>query len=93
MCLGVPGRILNVTKAEGTRDRLAQVDFQGSQVQVSLAMVPQAKVGDWILVHAGFALTVLDEAEAIETWKWLDEAELAGEMPPDMLAKVRVARN
>jgi hydrogenase expression/formation protein HypC len=81
MCLGVPGRILSITTAEGIGgDPVATVDFQGSRVEVSLALVPAAKAGDWVLVHAGFALTLLDEAEAAETWRWLDAAELAGEM-------------
>jgi hydrogenase expression/formation protein HypC len=50
------------------------VDFQGSRVDVSLAMTPEAAAGDWVLVHAGFALTVLDEAEARRTWEVLAAA-------------------
>ena len=41
-------------------------------------MVPQARVGDWVLVHAGFAITLLEEAEARETWEYLDSLGLAG---------------
>jgi hydrogenase expression/formation protein HypC len=81
MCLAVPGRILSVHRPEGDPTAaVGTVDFQGSRLKVGLAFVPDAKVGDWVLVHAGFALNVLDEAEAMETWKYLEEAGLA-EMP------------
>jgi hydrogenase assembly chaperone HypC/HupF len=46
-------------------------------------MVPDAQVGDWVLVHAGFAITVLDEAAARETWQYLEEAGLASNSPVD----------
>ena len=73
MCLAVPGKILEIT--ESTPDypspRMASVDFQGTRIQASLAMNPHASEGDWVLVHAGFALTVLDEAEARETFEIL----------------------
>ena len=73
MCLAVPGKILEIT--ESTSDdpspRMAGVDFQGTRIQASLAMTPHASEGDWVLVHAGFALTVLDEAEARETFEIL----------------------
>ncbi len=79
MCLGVPGLIQSVRGGpEGPR--LATVDFQGSRVEVSLSLVPAAGVGDWVLVHAGFALTVLDPEEAAETWRWLDRAEAGREL-------------
>ncbi|MBN1825823.1 MAG: HypC/HybG/HupF family hydrogenase formation chaperone [Candidatus Eisenbacteria bacterium] len=69
MCLAVPGRILAVREgAESAIGRIATIDFQGSRVEASLAMTPDAAEGDWVLVHAGFALTVLDEEEALETY-------------------------
>ena len=72
MCLAVPGKILSVTDSgDPVLGRIALVDFQGSRVEASLAMVPEAGAGDWILVHAGFALTRLDEAEALETFESL----------------------
>jgi len=88
MCLAVPGRILSVTEAgdaQGT-GRAGVVDFQGSRVEVGLAFTPEARVGEWVLVHAGFALSVLDEAEARETWSYLREAEVlpaGAEFPGD----------
>ncbi|NLF32682.1 MAG: HypC/HybG/HupF family hydrogenase formation chaperone [Planctomycetes bacterium] len=76
MCLAAPGRIVElVTAADAAGERLGTVDFNGSQVQVSLAMVPEAAVGDWVLVHAGYAITQLDEDEARETWEYLKEFE------------------
>ncbi len=88
MCLAVPGRILDVRKPESTAGigNAATVDFQGTRVEVSLIFTPEAKAGDWVLVHAGFALNVLDEAEAMETWKYL-EAEEAGEFGADTRAE------
>ena len=76
MCLAVPGKIIEVTEGGAIPgDRIGTVDFNGSQVDVSLAMVPEARVDTWVLVHAGFAITQLDEAEAMETWEYLREIE------------------
>ena len=74
MCLAVPGKIVTVsqTSDDPVMGSVATVDYQGSRMDVSLAMTPEARVGDWILVHAGFAMTVLDEADAMETWKYLN---------------------
>jgi hydrogenase expression/formation protein HypC len=65
MCLGVPGRIENVWDADGTR--MATVDFGGVRKEVCLAYVPEVQVGDYTIVHVGFALTKLDEKSALET--------------------------
>ncbi len=81
MCLGVPGRITEI------RDGLmlmGTVDFDGAGLEVCLAYVPEAKVGDYVLVHAGFALTQLDEEEAHNTLEMLKKLapqplELEGE--------------
>jgi hydrogenase expression/formation protein HypC len=80
MCLGIPGKILSIREDGTTGAGIASVDFQGSQVEVSVGLVPAAKVGDWVLVHAGYALTLLDAEEAAETWRWLDQVELSNEM-------------
>lgn len=65
MCLGVPGRIEEVWEADGTR--MATVDFGGVRKEVCLAYVPDVTVGDYTIVHVGFALTKLDEKSALET--------------------------
>jgi hydrogenase expression/formation protein HypC len=75
MCLAVPGKIEAVKNEDGLFPS-AVVDFQGSRLDVSLSLVPDAGVGDWVLVHAGYAISRLDEAEALETWKYIEEAGL-----------------
>ena len=76
MCLAVPGKIIELTETDGdpVTGRIAIVDMQGSRIEASLAMTPEAEIGDWVLVHAGFALAVLDEDEARETWEALQLA-------------------
>jgi len=64
------------------------VDFHGSRLTVGLAFVPEATVGDWLLVHAGFAIAVLDDTEAREVWELVQQdeaflADIAGGPPPD----------
>lgn len=65
MCLGIPGRVDSVWDVHGMR--MATVDFGGVRKEVCLAYVPEVEVGDWTIVHVGFALTKLDEASALET--------------------------
>jgi hydrogenase expression/formation protein HypC len=65
MCLGVPGQVLEIREERGTR--MATVDFGGVRKEVCLAYVPDLEIGDWTIVHVGFALTKLDEASALET--------------------------
>lgn len=78
MCLAVPGKIIDIVQPAEADPAAAigptgTVDFRGNRVEVSLAMTPEAAVGDWVLVHAGFAITMLDEDEARETWAVLTE--------------------
>jgi len=75
MCLAVPGRVLNVAEEQGLRT--ARVDFGGVRKRVCLEILPDAKPGDWILVHAGFALQVVDEAAALEVLQWAAAGEPA----------------
>lgn len=70
MCLGVPGRI---TAVEEGIMRMGTVDFDGSSLEVCLAYVPEAETGDFVLVHAGFALARLDEDQAAKTLETLRE--------------------
>jgi hydrogenase expression/formation protein HypC len=71
MCLGVPGRITEVQDDELMR--IGKVDFGGVTREVSLAYVPEADVGDFVIVHAGFAISQVDEEEAQETLDLLAE--------------------
>lgn len=71
MCLGVPGRVEQVWDDEGTR--MGLVDFGGVRRAVCLAYVPEVEVGDYTIVHVGFALTRLDEEAARQTLELFEE--------------------
>jgi hydrogenase expression/formation protein HypC len=72
MCLAVPGQILS-TAGDDLLMRTANVRFGGIVKQVNLAYTPEARVGDFVLVHVGFALTILDPAEAGRVFDLLEE--------------------
>ena len=72
MCLAVPGRLLSVT-GEDPLTRVGRVDFGGIVKEINLAFVPEAQVDDYVLVHVGFALTVIDESEAAQVFEALRE--------------------
>jgi hydrogenase expression/formation protein HypC len=79
MCLAVPGRIVSVA-GDDPWTRTAKVSFGGVVKEVNLAYVPDATVDDYVIVHAGFALSQIDEAEAIRTFDELTKlADLAEE--------------
>jgi hydrogenase expression/formation protein HypC len=65
MCLGIPGKIMEIYEQHGTR--MGKVDFDGIQKEVCLAYLPELEVGDYTIVHVGFAITRLDEESAKET--------------------------
>jgi hydrogenase expression/formation protein HypC len=71
MCLAVPGKILCITGEEF--ERIGRVSFGGIVKEVNLAYVPESKVGDYVIVHVGFALSILDEKEALQVFEYLDE--------------------
>jgi hydrogenase expression/formation protein HypC len=81
MCLAVPGKIIAIAADGESLDRTGTVDFQGNRVDTSLVMTPDVRVGDWVLVHAGFAIEVLDEADARETWRYLEACLPEGDVP------------
>jgi hydrogenase expression/formation protein HypC len=71
MCLAIPGKILEIDISSSIR--MCIVDFGGVTQQVCIETVPEAKIGDYVIVHAGFALNLLTEAEAIETIQLFQE--------------------
>lgn len=85
MCLAVPGRLLDISSADELH-RTGRVSFGGVIKTVSLACVPEARVNDYVLVHVGMALSVVDEAEAARVFALLQEmgelADLAPGPPP-----------
>ena len=68
MCLAVPAKVIRCDGDE------AVVELQGNTLEVSRVLTPEAAEGDWVLVHAGFTITQLDEQEARETWDYLRQA-------------------
>lgn len=77
MCLGIPGKITEIYEAGGLK--MGKVDFGGVVRETCLAYVPEAQVGDYTIVHVGFALNLIDEAEAQKTLELLDEIGLLDE--------------
>lgn len=76
MCLAVPGKIVNINGDDVLRS--GAVNFGGIVKNINLAYVPEARVGDYVIVHVGFAISVVDEAEAMSTFKYLKQmGELA----------------
>jgi hydrogenase expression/formation protein HypC len=71
MCLGIPGRIIEVYESSGLS--MGKIDFGGVIKEACLAYVPEAQVGDYTIVHVGFALNVIDEEEAQKTLDLLSE--------------------
>jgi hydrogenase expression/formation protein HypC len=71
MCLAVPGKILDIYETNGLL--MGKIDFGGVTREACLTYVPEAKVGDYTIIHAGFALNLIDEKEAMETLALLDE--------------------
>jgi hydrogenase expression/formation protein HypC len=78
MCLAIPGRVVDVMSDQGLRT--GRVDFGGTIKKVFLEHVPEAVVGDYVLVHVGFALSVVDAEEAARTYRLLDELGQLGEL-------------
>lgn len=77
MCLGVPGRILEIYTANGLR--MGKIDFGGVTREACLEYVPEAKPGDYAIIHVGFALNLLSEAEAQETLEMLKQISAMGD--------------
>jgi hydrogenase expression/formation protein HypC len=80
MCLAVPGRILSTSGDDFAR--MARVSFGGIIKEVSLAYVPEAQEGSYVLVHVGFAISVMDETEALRTWDILQKMGELEELNP-----------
>lgn len=90
MCLAVPGKVLSI---EGSDPAFLGgcVDFCGIRKTVSFAFIPAVKVGDYVLVHVGFALTQIDREEAARTYSYLAQIGALAEeglAPPDVYANI-----
>lgn len=82
MCLAIPGKILSIEDNESLM-RTGKVGFGGVIKDISLAFVPEARLGDYVIVHAGIALTILDEKEAQKTIDDLKQIEKLGSLEKD----------
>ena len=89
MCLGIPGRVVEVGP-EGLM-RMGKVDFGGVIREVCLAYVPEAQIGDYVIVHVGFAISQLDKDEAQETLKLMAEIGILEE-EPDIQSPMAISR-
>jgi len=82
MCLAIPGKVVSVEQNNGLR--VGRVQFGGIVRQASLDFVPEAEVGDYVMVHVGYAISRVDEAEAQRTYELLEEmGALEAELPEE----------
>jgi hydrogenase expression/formation protein HypC len=80
MCLGIPGRVIEVRDEAGLA--MGKVDFGGVRKDACLAYLPEVEVGDYVIVHVGFAISQVDEAEALRTLEMLDRM---GVVEPELM--------
>lgn len=81
MCLAIPGKILEISQQNGVR--AGRVEFGGIVRSVCLDYVPEARVGEYVVVHVGFAISIVDREEAERTYQALEQMGLLeGELPP-----------
>jgi hydrogenase expression/formation protein HypC len=79
MCLAVPGKVVSIIGDDPIL-RSGMVDFGGIRKEVNLSFVPEADIGDYVLVHVGFALNTIEEEEANRVFQYLDEIGELGEL-------------
>ncbi len=72
MCLAIPGKVISISNADDPILRVGRVSFGGIIKEVNLSYVPEAQVGDYVIVHVGFAISTLDQAEAETVFKYLE---------------------
>lgn len=68
MCLGVPAKVM-----EKMENDVARVDVNGNQTEISVRLTPEVEIGQYVLVHAGFAMEIIDESIALETMQYIEE--------------------
>lgn len=82
MCLAIPGKLIAITAQLDDTFRLGKVSFDGVIKEVSLTLVPEAKINDYIMVHVGAAISVVDEVEAKKTFDILKQLGELNELDP-----------
>ena len=84
MCLAIPGKLVSIGESTDVLFKVGKVSFDGVIREVNLAAVPEAEVGQYVLVHVGMALNVIDEEEALKTLEYFKElGELENELGED----------
>lgn len=78
MCLAIPGKVVEFHELNGVR--MAKVDFGGITREACLEYVPDTKLGEYVMVHVGFAISKVDEEEAARTYQYLEEMDQLGEI-------------
>lgn len=78
MCLAIPGKIIDLHQAHGVR--MAQVEFGGIRREACLEYLPEAGIGDYVMIHVGFAISKVDEAEAARSYRYLEEMDELAEL-------------
>ncbi len=78
MCLAIPGQVMEIQELDGVK--MGRTNFGGIVKRVCLAYTPEVEVGDYVLVHVGFALNKVNEEEAIRTYKLLEEMQQLSEL-------------
>jgi hydrogenase expression/formation protein HypC len=85
MCLGIPAKVVEVQRIADLGLVEGTVDFSGVQKRINLSFTPEVEVGDYVVVHVGFSISVVDEKEALTTLEYLrelGELESEGQTPP-----------
>ena len=80
MCLAIPGKILSIDDSQSELVKTGKVSFGGIIKDVNLAFTPEAKADDYVIVHVGFALNTIDEAEAMKVVEYLKEMDELGKL-------------
>ena len=81
MCLGIPGKVVEIR--DGGPLRMAMVDFGGARKEACLSYVPEVTLGDYVIVHVGFAISRVDEEEAHKVFEYLREMQELSELEPN----------
>lgn len=84
MCLAIPGKLISIEKELDEVFRTGKVSFDGVNKEVNLSMVPEACVGDYVLVHVGTAISIVDEEEAKKTFEYIKEIGDLSDLESDL---------
>jgi len=79
MCLAIPGKVVSIS-GEDSLTRMGKINFSGIVKEACLAYVPEVQIGDYVIVHVGFALSKVDEAEAQKIFEYLKQMDELGEL-------------